>query len=322
MAFAEKYINPFTDFGFKKLFGSEPNKELLIDFLNQVVLPEQHRITELSYTRNEHLGAKELDRKAIFDLYCIGKNGERFIVEMQKANRNGEPSNYFKDRSVFYASFPIQEQAKRGEWDFQLTEIYTVGVLDFVFSEDADEKEVRHEVKLKDQNGRVFYKKLTFVYLEMPHFTKTEDELETTYDKWLYVLKHLPYLDSKPKALQEKVFDQLFAVAEIAKFTPDEMNAYEQSLKYYRDLKNVIDTAIMEGRMEGRMEGEMKGRIEGRIEGIQEGIKEGEMKGRMAAITESITKALSRAKLTVEEIAEDFGVSVEFVVKIKNELGL
>ncbi|RDB03472.1 Rpn family recombination-promoting nuclease/putative transposase [Runella aurantiaca] len=302
MAFAEKYINPFTDFGFKKLFGSEPNKELLIDFLNQVVLPEQHRITELSYTRNEHLGAKELDRKAIFDLYCIGKNGERFIVEMQKAKQN-----YFKDRSVFYASFPIQEQAKRGEWDFQLTEIYTVGVLDFVFSEDAHEKEVRHEVKLKDQNGRVFYKKLTFVYLEMPHFTKTEEELETTYDKWLYVLKHLPYLDSKPKALQEKVFDQLFAVAEIAKFTPDEMNAYEQSLKYYRDLKNVIDTAIMEGetkgRMEGRLEGEMKGRIEGRLE----------------AITESIIKALSRGKLTVEEIAEDFGVSVDFVLQIKEE---
>lgn len=293
MAFAEKYINPFTDFGFKKLFGSEPNKELLIDFLNQVVLPEQHRITELSYTRNEHLGAKELDRKAIFDLYCIGKNGERFIVEMQKAKQN-----YFKDRSVFYASFPIQEQAKRGEWDFQLTEIYTVGVLDFVFSEDADEKEVRHEVKLKDQNGRVFYKKLTFVYLEMPHFTKTEEELETTYDKWLYVLKHLPYLDSKPKALQEKVFDQLFAAAEIARFTPDEMNAYEQSLKYYRDLKNVIDTAIMEGRIEG------------------------EMKGRMEVITESIVKALNRGKLTMEEIAEDFDVSVDFVWQIKKERGL
>lgn len=305
MAFAEKYINPFTDFGFKKLFGSEPNKELLIDFLNQVVLPEQHRITELSYTRNEHLGAKELDRKAIFDLYCIGKNGERFIVEMQKAKQN-----YFKDRSVFYASFPIQEQAKRGEWDFQLTEIYTVGVLDFVFSEDAHEKEVRHEVKLKDQNGRVFYKKLTFVYLEMPHFTKTEEELETTYDKWLYVLKHLPYLDSKPKALQEKVFDQLFAVAEIAKFTPDEMNAYEQSLKYYRDLKNVIDTAIMEGRMEGRMEGIQEGRLEGKLE------------GRVEAITESIIKALRRGKLTMEEIAEDFDVNVDFVLQIKNERGL
>jgi predicted transposase/invertase (TIGR01784 family) len=306
MAFAEKYINPFTDFGFKKLFGSEPNKELLIDFLNQVVLPEQHRITELSYTRNEHLGAKELDRKAIFDLYCIGKNGERFIVEMQKAKQN-----YFKDRSVFYASFPIQEQAKRGEWDFQLTEIYTVGVLDFVFSEDAHEKEVRHEVKLKDQNGRVFYKKLTFVYLEMPHFTKTEEELETTYDKWLYVLKHLPYLDSKPKALQEKVFDQLFAVAEIAKFTPDEMNAYEQSLKYYRDLKNVIDTAIMEGETKGRMEGRLEGRLEGEMKG--------RIEGRLEAITESIIKALSRGKLTVEEIAEDFGVSVDFVMQIKEE---
>ena len=102
----EKYVNPLTDFGFKRLFGTEPNKILLIDFLNQL-LPAKHQIQELNYARNEQLGPSDLDRKAIFDLYCIGASGERFIVEIQKAKQN-----YFKDRSVYYASFPIQEQAE------------------------------------------------------------------------------------------------------------------------------------------------------------------------------------------------------------------
>ncbi|MEI7583502.1 Rpn family recombination-promoting nuclease/putative transposase [Runella sp.] len=249
MVLKEKYINPFTDFGFKKLFGTEPNKELLIDFLNEVVLPEQRRIVDLNYKNNERLGSFELDRKAIFDLYCVGTNGERFIVEMQKAKQN-----YFKDRSVYYSTFPIQEQAIRGDWDFKLSEIYTVGILDFVFTEDKAEKKVRHEVKLKDQDSEVFYEKLTFIYLEMPNFLKVEDELKTTYDKWLYVLKHLPNLENRPKTLQEKVFAKLFEVAEIAKFSPAEKEEYEESLKSYRDLKNVIDTSKMEGKLEEKIE--------------------------------------------------------------------
>ncbi len=248
MALQDKYINPFTDFGFKKLFGSEPNKDLLIDFLNQV-LPSQRRIRDLTYAKHEHLGQTDLDRKAIFDLYCIGENGEHFIVEMQKAKQN-----YFKDRSVYYASFPIQEQGQRGGWDFQLSEVYMVGILDFVFDEDQEEALVRHEVQLKDQHCRVFYDKLTFIYLEMPNFTKTEAELETTFDKWMYVLKHLPDLERRPQVLQERVFEKLFSVAEIAKFTPEERQGYEQSLKYYRDLKNVIDTSYMEGRAEEKSE--------------------------------------------------------------------
>lgn len=253
MILKEKYINPFTDFGFKKLFGSEPNKELLIDFLNEVVLPEQRRIIDLNYKNNERLGSFELDRKAIFDLYCVGTNGERFIVEMQKAKQN-----YFKDRSVYYSTFPIQEQAIRGDWDFKLSEIYTVGILDFVFTEDKEEKKVRHEVKLKDQDSEVFYDKLTFIYLEMPNFFKSENELKSTYDKWLYVLKHLPNLENRPKTLQEKVFAKLFEVAEIAKFSPAEKEEYEESLKTYRDLKNVIDTSKMEGKLEEKIEVALK----------------------------------------------------------------
>ena len=247
MTLQEKYLNPFTDFGFKKLFGSEPNKDLLIDFLNQL-LPSHHQIQDLSFTRSEQLGLSKMDRRAIFDLYCVSKTGERFIVEMQKAKQN-----YFKDRSVFYATFPIQEQAKRGDWDFKLAAVYLVGILDFVFTEDKDDAEVCHRVQLKDQAHRVFYDKLTLIYLEMPKFRKTEAELETPFDKWLYVLKHLPELQARPAKLQERVFAKLFDAAEVGKFNREEMAQYEQSLKYYRDLKNVIDTSFMDGQVEERL---------------------------------------------------------------------
>ena len=243
----EKYINPLTDFGFKKLFGTEPNKILLIDFLNQI-LPDK-KIKDLSYSSGEKQGLTELDRKAVFDLYCIGDKGERFIVEMQKAKQN-----FFKDRSVFYASFPIQEQGKKNQWDYKLDPVYSVGILDFIFDDHKEEKELLHIVELKNQRGEVFYDKLKFVYLELPKFKKKEEELETQFDKWMYVFTHLSQLQNRPKKLQDRIFTKLFEAAEIAKFSPKEREAYEESLKYYRDIKNVVDTSREEGREEGREE--------------------------------------------------------------------
>jgi predicted transposase/invertase (TIGR01784 family) len=241
----DKYINPLTDFGFKKLFGTEPNKILLIDFLNQI-LPEKHRIKDLSYSRNEQLGLNELDRKAIFDLYCVGESGERFIVEVQKAKQN-----FFKDRSIYYASFPIQEQAQKGDWDYRLEAVYTVGILDFIFDDHKSDEELLHTVELKNQRCEVFYDKLKFIYIELPKFKKQEDELETHFDKWLYVFRHLSSLQDRPRKLQDRIFEKLFEAAEIARFSPEERDAYEDSLKYYRDLKNVVDTSREEGVQEG-----------------------------------------------------------------------
>ncbi len=244
-----RYINPLTDFGFKKLFGTELNKSLLINFLNQI-LPEKHQIKDLNYSRNEQMGQNDLDRKAIFDLYCVGESGERFIVEVQKAKQN-----YFKDRSIYYSSFPIQEQAKKGDWDYRLDPVYTIGILDFVFSDHQKEEELLHIVELKNQNCEVFYDKLKFIYIELPKFKKGEAELETQFDKWLYVFRHLSNLRNRPQKLQDKIFEKVFEAAEIAKFSIEEREAYEESLKYYRDIKNVVDTSKEEGREEGRGKG-------------------------------------------------------------------
>ena len=245
--FEEKYINPFTDYGFKKLFGEIPNKDLLLNFLNELLKEEQGQITDLTYLKSENLGDTDLDRKAIFDIYCENERGEKFIVELQKAKQN-----YFKDRTVFYSTFPIREQAKRAEWNFELKAVYTIAILDFVFEEDKSEKQkFRYDVKLTDiETKKVFYDKLTFIYLEMPKFNKTIDELETGFDKWLYVLKNLNRLDQVPDKLHEKIFEKLFETAEIAKFTPEQVQSYEDSLKYYRDIKNSLDTAKEEGKIE------------------------------------------------------------------------
>lgn len=245
--FIEKYVNPFTDYGFKKLFGEELNKDLLLDFLNELLQNEQGRIVDLTYLKTEQLGATDVDRKAIFDIYCENEKGEKFIVELQKTKQN-----FFKDRTVYYSTFPIREQARRADWDYELKAIYTIAILDFVFDSDKNEpSKYRYDVKLTDiETTKVFYDKLTFIYFEMPKFNLTIDELTSKYEKWLYVIKNLNKLDRIPDALREKIFEKLFETAEIAKFTKEQVLSYEDSLKYYRDIKNSIETAKEEGKIE------------------------------------------------------------------------
>jgi predicted transposase/invertase (TIGR01784 family) len=223
-----KYLNPFTDFGFKKIFGEEASKPLLLDFLN-ALLPQENRIASLSFKNTEQLGQTELDRKAIYDIYCENENGEKFIVELQKAKQN-----YFKERTVYYSTFPIREQAEKGEWNYNLKAVYCIGVLDFTFDDyesEPEKSEVVHTIKLKNQNGKIFYNKLTYIYLEMPNFHKIETELDTRLDKWLYFIKHLEDFQTIPTIFKDDVFNKAFEKAEIAKFGQLELDNYENSLK-------------------------------------------------------------------------------------------
>ena len=248
----ERYISLLTDFGFKRIFGTAMNKDLLICFLNSLFNGRQV-VKDVSYLNPEHVGDVYTDRKAIFDVYCEGENGEKFIVEMQNAYQT-----YFKDRSLFYSTFPIREQAPKGsDWDFKLNHVYTVALLNFNMNEDAfNKEEIRHHVQLCDTaTHKIFYDKLEFIYVEIAKFNKTLGELETLYEKWLYALKNLYKLTQRPKELCDKVFDRLFEEAEIAKFTPQEMREYEASKMAYRDIKNSIDTATQKGFAEGMEKG-------------------------------------------------------------------
>ena len=246
-----KYINPFTDFGFKKIFGEEASKPLLLDFLN-ALLPQQNKIIDLTFKNTEQIGQSEADRKAIYDIYCENQQGEKFIVELQKAKQN-----YFKERTIYYSTFPIREQGEKGDWNYNLKAVYCVGILDFTFDDyenEPEKSEVVHTIKLKNQHSKTFYDKLTYIYLEMPNFKQKESELKTRLDKWLYFIKYLEDFQTIPTIFEDDVFIHAFKKAELAKLDQSELITYENSLKIYRDLKGVIDTAFDDGKLEGKLE--------------------------------------------------------------------
>ena len=243
-----RYISPYTDFGFKKLFGEEASKPLLKDFLN-TILPDKHKIAELQFKNTENLPASEAERRAVFDVYCTSLSGERFIVEMQRAR-----TAYFKDRALYYSTFPIRDQAEPGGWKFKLAAVYFVAIMDFV-DDPPENRKFRRDVVLKDQDGDVFTDKLQFTFLQMPLFTKTETELESRFDKWIYFLKNLEDFNNIPFILNEPIFEQGFEIAELGKLDPEIRQTYEISRMKDNDNQNALDFAREDGREEGREEG-------------------------------------------------------------------
>jgi predicted transposase/invertase (TIGR01784 family) len=205
----------------------------------------------LTFKDKEQLGQTDQDRKAIYDIYCENEKGEKFIVELQKAKQK-----YFKDRTIYYSTFPIREQAERGEWNYQLKAVYCIGVLDFTFDDydnEPEKSEVIHTVQLKDQHNKLFFDKLKYVYLEMPNFKKTEEELKTRLDEWLYFIKNLEDFQTIPAIFEDEIFIQAFEKAEIAKYSEREFNEYQQSLKYFRDNNNTFNYAVETAFEEGQM---------------------------------------------------------------------
>ncbi|MCK5835380.1 MAG: Rpn family recombination-promoting nuclease/putative transposase, partial [Lentisphaeria bacterium] len=196
MTISTKFIDPFTDFGFKKIFGTEENKALLISFLNDL-LDIEHEIVDLEYNNLERLGLRVVDRQVVYDVFCTDTKGRKFIVELQRCKQR-----YFKDRSIYYTTFPIQEQGLKGDWDYRLNDVYFVGILDFEFDQTRPD-EYLTKATLKDQDNNEFYQKLTYYYLEMPKFRKSEKELATHLDYWLFYLNNLQDLVRVPEKLKQ-----------------------------------------------------------------------------------------------------------------------
>ena len=235
-----RFINPFTDFGFKKIFGEEPNKDLLIDFLNELLSDHKQKIKNLTYSKNHRLGRNKLDRSVIFDLNCENENGEKFIVEMQKGKQA-----HFIDRALYYLSFLIQEQAIKGDWNYELKSVYLVGILDFKLD---DKEKIIDRISLCDEETKeIAYEKLRLIFLQMEKFNLDIDQLQTRLDKWLYILRHMERMERIPESIKDKIFQRVFEIAEYTNLSKSEQSAYDRSLKYYRDLKNSLDTALMEG---------------------------------------------------------------------------
>jgi predicted transposase/invertase (TIGR01784 family) len=243
-----RFIDPLSDFGFKHLFGNEPNKDILIDFLNQL-FKGQKEIADLTYNSTEHAGDTEEFKKIFFDLLCTGKNGEQFIIEMQRAEQRN-----FSDRAVFYTSRLINEQLPKGanHWNVELKEVYLIAILEFNFKHDTSDRYLHNISLTNTDTGEIFYNKLGYKFLELPKFVKTEVELETDLDRWFYLLKHMSHLDKVPAVLNKRVFQKIFKIAEVSNLTKEEKAMYDSNLKARWDYENSI--AFAEEKAEERGE--------------------------------------------------------------------
>ncbi len=302
----DKYIDPFTDFGFKHIFGKEENKKFLISFLNDL-LDIEDKIVDIEYRNLEKMGLSITDRKAIFDIYCTDEKDNKFIVELQRSRQE-----YFRDRSVYYTTFPIQEQSKKGFWNYELKKIYFVGILEFKMNNKDDDKYLS-KVQLMDTDTKeLFYDKLTYYYIEMPKFKKREKELSSHLDYWLWYLNNLSTTQIIPKKIkQDELLKEAFDVAEFLALDKDEQFAYQQNLKARLDYVNVMDYAKKEAREQGLEEG----RKEGIKKGIEKGIEKGMEKG-MEKEKIEIAKNLLDI-LDIKTIALKTGLSEEEIKRLK-----
>ena len=243
-----KYIDLMVDWSFKRVFGTEVNKDILIEFL-KVVFP-QFAITDITYIPTEQLGIMEDDRKAIFDVLCKTEDGKTFLVEMQR----GAQEHLF-ERALYYTSFPIMKQGKKAitkeeeegadPWDFSLDGVFFLGILDFKYEQD-EMTEHRYQL-LETKTLKRMTDKLEFVFVEVAKFNKSEYELETDLDKWLYLLKNMSTLLERPATLRDRVFGRLFDVAEYARLDDEERKNYVIAMNTARDTYNQIAYARNKG---------------------------------------------------------------------------
>lgn len=244
MCVYEKYINPFTDFGFKKIFGDPNDTDLLKSLINDILgLEAEDRVETIIFKNGELLPDSPDDRKAIFDLYCTDEKGSEFIVELQKVHQE-----HFQSRALYYTTFPIQEQAIRGRWNFSLTPIYFIGLLNFEVSKFKDSLEYLHHGKITNiRSKEVMYDNLNMIYIEIPKLKKEKEELSNHLEWWLYTFQHLNQLQDVPQQFKGDIIEKAFERAEFIKLPKVEQDKYHRNLKVYRDLINSLDTAFSEG---------------------------------------------------------------------------
>ena len=326
-----KYIDLMVDWSFKKIFGTEVNKDILIEFL-KVIFP-QYAISDITYVPTEQLGIMEDDRKAIFDVLCRTVDGKTFLVEMQRGYQK-----HFFERALFYTSFPIMKQGKKAlaeeakgnsPWDFSLDGVFFLGILNFKYE---DDEMTEHRYRLMEATSKkLMTDKLEFVFVEVEKFDKGEDELETDLDKWLYLLKNMSNLLKRPERLRDRIFTKLFDVAELAQLDDEDRTNYIKSMNTERDTYNQIEYARETGREEGREEGHKVGKEEGLKEGRKEGKEEGLKEGKEEGIKEGraegskderlkIAMSLIRLGTSCEIITQATGLSAEEVSRLKEEM--
>ena len=230
-----RYVNLMNDVALKIVFGKPENKDLLIALLSAVI-PEL-KISDLTHIDKEKPGIGLDDKKSVFDLLCQTADGEEVLVEVQI-----KPQGWFRDRTLYYSAQELLWQHGKGDLDYYLKPIYVVSFLNFTMQHERpdDEKFVWRYCLAERETGEVMSKALNFIYVEVPKFTKDEDELANVADDFYFCLSRMSSLKQRPEKLDCPIFNKLFDEAEFANLSRDEQRHYIAKMTTERDIKNQI----------------------------------------------------------------------------------
>lgn len=303
-----KFVDPMSDWGFKMLFGTEKNKDILIGLLN-ALLPDR-QIMSIEYSKTENLGTTPKERKAIFDVSCTTNSGERIALEMQNSEQE-----FFEDRCLYYSTFLIQNQAKKGKWNYRLTPVYMISIVNFAFANEYDNPEGKRWISKRvyqytiteEETGKPMTKNLTFISLEVAPFDKKTYQLDSHLDKWMYLLKNLAKLKERPAVFEDEIFTRLFEAAEIAGLTKDELEQYEHDIMNENDYRNALDFAKKKGMLEGHKKGMQQG--------VQQGIRQGMQQGMQRGIMQ-VARTMLSSGMDADSVAALTGLSKEQIKRL------
>ncbi len=350
-----KYINPFTDTGFKIIFGKEHvSNDILKSFLNVLFEgdPILSNIKSLEYRPNEKTREWEHGKSIAYDIHCETSTGHRFIVEMQLSKQE-----HFLKRVQYYLCRMIAEQGYKGTidplgdndapgdgdtqsdtkryWDYNVVPVVGVFFTDF-FIKGLDKKLLTRCRIMDQETHKPVGDEMRMVFIQVPAFNKKEEECVTFFDQWMFNLKNMDHMDRMRFTSHQDIFKRLDKVANYATLSPEERRQYEYDLKrardYHAELAYARKEAMIEGRAEGhaegmaqgraegRAEGMAQGRAEGRAEGMAQGRAEGMAQGRAEGLAEGIAKGVAQGvnegKIAVARTLKLYGMSDEEIADI------
>ena len=253
-------INLLTDFGFKRMFGTEQYKKNLIGFLNAFIKPYFGPVTDINYRNTEQLGLLPNEKRLIFDVYCETQKDDKVLVEMQKASQE-----FLKDRLIAYSARTISNSLVKGDRRYNFPPVISIILVDFEIPELKGKDDFMMHVTLRDDKNEIFSEKVSFILVDLTKFAAKMnfEQLTDERRKWCYAIKNMWRMTDSDIPTEDKIFHELYEDCKISKLSNMEKNEYEKSILEYDDVKDAIDYHRRLAKAEGKTEGIAKGRAEG-----------------------------------------------------------
>ena len=292
-------INLLTDFGFKRIFGTEQYKKNLIHFLNAFLPPYIGPVTDISYRPTEQLGLTDREKRLVFDVFCADQNRDNIIVEMQQASQE-----FLKNRIIAYASRLISGSLQRGDRVYNYPTVISIILVDFSIRELAGREDFVQHVMLRDDRNEIFSEKMSFLLIDLSKFAarKSFGKLSDDRQKWCYAIKNMWQMKESDIPASYDIFHELYEECKLSKLNDMEKQEYEKSILEYEDVKEAMDYNRRLAKAEGFSDGFEKG--------MEKGMEKGREEGREEALLQT-AKNLLELGISLAEVAKATGLSEE-----------